>query len=70
MARATADELMERMDAEAALAKRELDELIKSNPQAVKLMAAWWNSWYAKAGHKRLGRILAKTVVPTPYADK
>ncbi len=70
MARVTADELMERMDADAALAKRELDEMVKSDPTSVKLMAAWWNKWFPKAGHKRLGRILSKTVVPTPYNDK
>ena len=68
--RMSADELMEAMDAAAFLAKQELEQIAKENPAAVRTMAAWWNRWYLKAGHKRLGRVLSKMVIPSPYNEK
>lgn len=68
--RMNADEQMEAMDAAAFLAKQELEQMVRDDPQMVKVMSAWWNKWFGKAGHKRLGRVLSKMVVPTPYADK
>jgi len=47
-------------DAAASKAEQELEQM-SSNPQvaeAVKVVGAWWNKWYMKAGHKRLARIL------------
>ncbi len=68
--RMSADELMEAMDAAAFLARQELEQMVKEDPAMVKKMAAWWNKWYLKAGHKRLGRVLSKMVVPSPYNEK
>ena len=39
-----------RDEAEAALTRLPQD--------AVRLIADWWNQWYIKAGHRRLGRLL------------
>ena len=68
--RMSADEQMEAMDAAAFLAKQALEQLKKEDPAAVGKLAAWWNAWYLKAGHKRLGRVLSKMVVPSPYNEK
>lgn len=68
--RMSADELMEAMDAAAFLARQELEQMVKEDPAMVKKMAAWWNKWYLKAGHKRLGRVLSKMVIPSPYDQK
>jgi len=44
------------MDAEAVRARGELEQNLDSwNARAV---AAWWERWYMKTGHKRLGRAL------------
>ena len=29
--------------------------------KAVEVVAKWWNKWYLRTGHKRLGRLLGKT---------
>lgn len=68
--RMSADEQMEAMDAAAFLARQELEQMVKEDPAMVKKMAAWWNKWYLKAGHKRLGRVLSKMVIPSPYNEK
>ncbi|HDD43691.1 MAG TPA: hypothetical protein ENG63_02360 [Candidatus Desulfofervidus auxilii] len=47
--------IFEEMDKAAENAKEELKNL---NEEAVIQVAQWWNKWYLKAGHKRLGRIL------------
>ena len=39
-----------RDEAEAALSRMPQD--------TVRLVANWWNQWYVKAGHRRLGRLL------------
>lgn len=51
------DAVMKQMDEAGVLAARELETLPK---EAVDRVAQWWRDWYLKAGHKRLGRILAK----------
>jgi hypothetical protein len=52
------NEKQKEMDAEAVRARSELDQNIDSwNARAV---AEWWNRWYLKAGHKRLGRTLVE----------
>jgi len=48
-------EILEKMDAAAREAEKELRELPED---AVRKVAAWWKKWYLKAGHKRLGRLL------------
>jgi len=30
--------------------------------EAVEKVRVWWEKWYRKAGHKRLGRILIKGI--------
>ena len=52
------NEKQKEMDAEAVRARVELEQNIDSwNARDV---AAWWNRWYLKAGHKRLGRTLVE----------
>lgn len=60
--RMSADEQMEAMDAAAFLAHQELETAMQSPEaqQAILAVAKWWKKWYLKAGHKRLGRLLAK----------
>lgn len=43
------------MDNAAANAEEDLNNL---SDEVVNPMADWWNKWFMKAGHKRLGRIL------------
>jgi hypothetical protein len=52
------EEEMKAMDDAAALAKEELMRNI--GEWGVKAAAVWWNKWYGKAGHKRLGRLLVE----------
>jgi hypothetical protein len=47
----------EAMDEAADNAREELESLPED---AVKTIAKWWVKWYLKAGHKRLGRIMAE----------
>lgn len=47
------------MDAAAIEAQ---DDLVNVDPDAVEKVTAWWEKWYRKAGHKRLGRILVKGI--------
>ena len=39
-------------------ARQALEELQSLDQDAVVLVAQWWQKWYLKAGHKRLGRTL------------
>ena len=50
-------DLLAEMDAAAQEAEKELATLDQA---AVKTLAAWWQKWYLKAGHKRLGRLMVK----------
>lgn len=36
------------------------DILKKMSKEEVESVGKWWQEWYLKAGHKRLGRILVK----------
>lgn len=45
------------MDSAARDAEKDLATL---DHAAVEAVAAWWLKWYMTAGHKRLGRIMAK----------
>lgn len=53
------EEINERMDVAAGEALVELREALAAKT-ALDLfwVADWWQRWYKKAGHKRLGRIL------------
>jgi hypothetical protein len=50
-------DLLAKMDAAAEEAEKGLGTLDRA---AIEVVAAWWLKWYMKAGHKRLGRIMAK----------
>lgn len=48
-------------DIAAEKAQQELNELMKKlDEKTVREMAGWWKRNFMKAGHKRLGRIIAK----------
>jgi hypothetical protein len=51
-------ETLELMDLQAGLARLELEENI--DLWSGRAIALWWDRWYLKAGHKRLGRILVE----------
>jgi hypothetical protein len=50
------EEGMRRMDEAASRAQEELERNLEA--WSARELAAWWATWYLKAGHKRLGRIL------------
>jgi len=50
------EELMRQMNEAADQAKTELQK--HYTQWSAREVADWWNRWYLKAGHKRLGRIL------------
>ena len=47
--------VMQEMDSAAVEAENNLADV--SN-EAIIEIGKWWNKWYMKAGHKRLGRVL------------
>lgn len=49
----------EQMDIAAADAQ---NDLVNVDPEAVEKVRVWWEKWYRKAGHKRLGRIIVKGI--------
>jgi hypothetical protein len=55
-------ENMQEMDMAADEAKQDLEKMLRDNPELRKNLEplkAWWKKWFMKAGHKRLGRIVA-----------
>ena len=49
------------MDSAATDAEQALDELLtQDEPATAQDLVDWWYSWYMKAGHKRLGRLLVQ----------
>ena len=46
-----------KMDADTARAS---DELESASFNTIAGFASWWNKWYLKAGHKRLGRLMVR----------
>jgi hypothetical protein len=46
------------MDADAIRARRELEPNLDS--WRARDVVDWWNRWYLRAGHKRLGRALVE----------
>lgn len=51
------DAVLAGMDAAGEEAEKDLATLDQA---AIKTVAAWWQKWYLKAGHKRLGRIMVR----------
>ena len=60
----TKAEILAEMKADAELARKEFDEMVKSRDMlksdnfSLTNVSAWWERWYLKAGHKRLAYIL------------
>ena len=59
----TKEETLAQMTADAELAREDFESMKansdKATPEAVfGLIAAWWERWFRKAGHKRLAYIL------------
>jgi hypothetical protein len=50
------NEKQKEMDADAIRARTELEQNLDT--WRARDLAIWWNRWYLKAGHKRLGRTL------------
>ena len=46
------------MDDAATDAENDLATMSGDHDEAIQLVADWWASWFMKAGHKRLARIL------------
>jgi hypothetical protein len=53
-------DMLDKMDAAAAEAKKIFDGILTNKVSTPRDVVAWWQAWYPKAGHKRLGRILAQ----------
>ena len=43
-------------------AREAQDDLVNVDQEAVEKVKVWWEKWYMKAGHKRLGRIIVKGI--------
>ena len=50
------------MDSAAIEAQNDLTEMIDHDALEQSHIVEWWEKWYKKAGHKRLGRILVKGI--------
>ena len=48
------------MDAAAIEAQNDFPDMVDTEALEKSGLVAWWEKWYRKAGHKRLGRILVK----------
>ena len=48
------------MDEAAIEAQNDFVEMVDQEALEKSRIVEWWNKWYLKAGHKRLGRILVK----------
>ena len=54
-------EVIEQMEAAAGEARKDLDpRTINTSSDPVKEVANWMKRWYAKAGYKRLSKVLIK----------
>ncbi len=56
-------EVLAQMNADAELAREDLNQIRANSDKATfeaiqGLIAAWWERWFLKAGHKRLAYIL------------
>jgi len=63
------EEILAEMDADAELARKEFEGLKASVDKATfeaihGLIAAWWEKWFQRAGHKRLAYILMGKPMP------
>jgi hypothetical protein len=51
------DDILAEMDVYAIEAQ---NDLVNIDQEALEKVTVWWQKWYLKCGHKRLGRILVK----------
>lgn len=63
MPKKSKEEVLAGMDADAKLAREEFEQIRASSDKATfetihGLIAAWWEKWFQRAGHKRLACIL------------
>lgn len=56
----TEDEKAQMIEDMDGAAKEAAKELAKLDPKAMAVVKDWYKKWYLKAGHKRLGRLIAK----------
>ena len=52
----------EQMDAAAREAQNDFSDMVDHEMLENSHIVEWWEKWYKKAGHKRLGRILVKGI--------
>ncbi len=52
-------DIIDKMDQAAKEAKEVLTLMKNGGAATMESVVQWWKDWYPKAGHKRLGRILA-----------
>jgi len=50
------------MDEAAIRAQDDFSEMVDLEALEKSHIVEWWEKWYKKAGHKRLGRILVKGI--------
>ena len=50
------------MDEAAIQAQNDLSKIVDLEALEKSHIVEWWEKWYRKAGHKRLGRILIKGI--------
>ena len=55
-------QVKEEMDAAAVEAQDDLTEMVDHDALEKSHIVEWWDKWYKKAGHKRLGRIIVKGI--------
>ena len=54
------NEIIKGMDEAAIEAQNDFMEMVDQEALEKSRVVEWWNKWYLKVGHKRLGRILIK----------
>ena len=50
------------MDAAAIEAQSDFSDIVDHEALEKSKIVEWWEKWYRKVGHKRLGRILVKGI--------
>jgi hypothetical protein len=54
------EEDRKKMDEAADVARKNLEALVAQHPDASQALGQWWKDNFLKAGHKRLGRMIAE----------
>jgi len=56
------EQIMADMDDAAIEAQNDFTEMVNLEALEKSHIVEWWEKWYKKTGHKRLGRILIKGI--------